>query len=65
MEWKYVRGQMMTEYIIKGAVLPPPFNLIPDVWLFLSNENQQQKVVNAVIEHIKLVAVKALFKFRW
>ncbi|XP_072030293.1 short transient receptor potential channel 3-like [Amphiura filiformis] len=35
-EWKYCRSTMMTEYILDGAVLPPPFNLIPDVWLCLS-----------------------------
>ena len=46
MEWKFVRSKMMMEYIISGAVLPPPFNLIPDVWLFLSNAIQQRKVKN-------------------
>ncbi|XP_072030294.1 short transient receptor potential channel 4-like [Amphiura filiformis] len=43
MEWKYTRSIMMTEYILEGAVLPPPFNLIPDIWLFLSCLNPHKK----------------------
>ncbi|XP_072031973.1 short transient receptor potential channel 3-like isoform X2 [Amphiura filiformis] len=43
MEWKYSRSIMMTGYILEGAVLPPPFNLIPDIWLFLSCLNPHKK----------------------
>ena len=44
MEWKHCRAKMMTEYIFDGAVLPPPFNLVPDVWSLLRYLKPNKKV---------------------
>ena len=68
MEWKHCRTKMMTEYILDGAVLPPPFNLVPDVWSLLRCLRPKKMVgysFNFIITKINLVVFFFVEKYHF